>query len=173
MTAHTNLTTKIRKPFRFTGYHMAAFMVTFFGVIVAVNITMAVTASRSWTGLVVKNSYVASQQFNRDIEAAKLQRASGLSSKITYRDGALSVLIQQGDASVLQLDGAQIEYGRPAFEQKDQRLALQADGKGGYRADVALETGEWFLKITGSADGRPYRRDARLFVRRDGTGDIK
>ena len=47
--------------FRFTGFHMLACMIVFFGVIVAVNLTMATLASQSWTGLVVKNSYVASQ----------------------------------------------------------------------------------------------------------------
>lgn len=49
---------------RFTGYHMIACVVSFFAVIIFANVTMAWFASSSWTGLVVKNSYVASQQFN-------------------------------------------------------------------------------------------------------------
>ena len=51
-------------PKEFTGRHMLAIMLAFFGTIIAVNLVMAIFASRSWTGLVVKNSYVASQEFN-------------------------------------------------------------------------------------------------------------
>ena len=58
------MTKKIDKQGEFTGRHMAIIMVAFFGVIIAVNLTMATLASRSWTGLVVKNSYVESQKFN-------------------------------------------------------------------------------------------------------------
>lgn len=52
----------------FTGRHMLATILTFFGVVIAVNLTMATLASTSWTGLVVENTYVASQQFNRKAE---------------------------------------------------------------------------------------------------------
>ncbi len=47
----------------FTGRHMWLLAVSFFGVIISVNIVMAVSAARTWTGLVVENSYVASQEF--------------------------------------------------------------------------------------------------------------
>ncbi|MFP5454579.1 MAG: FixH family protein, partial [Alphaproteobacteria bacterium] len=49
----------------FTGRHMAASMVGFFTVVIAVNVTMATVASHSFGGTVVDNSYVASQRFNR------------------------------------------------------------------------------------------------------------
>ena len=42
----------------FTGWHMAVITISFFAVIIAVNLTLAVFASTSWTGLVVANSYV-------------------------------------------------------------------------------------------------------------------
>ncbi|WP_352646353.1 FixH family protein [Mesorhizobium sp. M0136] len=43
---------------------MPALILAFFATIIIVELTMAVLASRSWTGFVVKNSHVASQ-FNR------------------------------------------------------------------------------------------------------------
>ena len=61
----------------FTGRHMLAAMLAFFGVIIAVNITMAVFAQTSWTGFVVRNSYVASQEFNGKVAAARAQAALG------------------------------------------------------------------------------------------------
>ena len=39
------------KEFRFTGWHMTICLLVFFGVVIAVNVFMAVTASTSWTGL--------------------------------------------------------------------------------------------------------------------------
>ena len=62
------------KPVReFTGRHMLLIMLAFFGVIISVNIVIAVIANKSWTGLIVKNSYVASQEFNAKISDANKQ----------------------------------------------------------------------------------------------------
>lgn len=60
--------------FVFTGRHMLATMVVFFGVVIAVNITMSVYATRSFTGLVAKNGYVASIDYARD-EASRAHAA--------------------------------------------------------------------------------------------------
>ena len=49
----------------FTGRHMAAIMVAFFGVVIVVNLLNARLASSTFGGEVVENSYVASQDFNR------------------------------------------------------------------------------------------------------------
>ena len=71
----------------FTGWHMAAITSSFFAVIIAVNLTLAFFASTSWTGLVVANSYVASQNFNRDAEIARQQRALGWQVNLTFNRG--------------------------------------------------------------------------------------
>jgi nitrogen fixation protein FixH len=59
---------------RFTGWHFTAIITAFFGVVVAVNLTMAVFATRTFGGVVVENSYVASQKYNDWLEAAKRQQ---------------------------------------------------------------------------------------------------
>ncbi|MEP6335045.1 MAG: FixH family protein, partial [Anderseniella sp.] len=91
------------QPKQFTGRHMLFAMLAFFGVIIIVNLTMAAFATRSWTGLVVKNSYVASQAFNRELEQAKLQAARGWTGDITYSKGAvvLSLTDKSGQPVVL------------------------------------------------------------------------
>ena len=61
---------------------MAILIVSFFGVIIAVNIVLAVFATRSWTGLVVKNSYVASQDFNKLQAKTDRQKAKGWQSEL-------------------------------------------------------------------------------------------
>lgn len=49
-----------------TGRHVLAITLAAFGVIIAVNVLMAVKAVRTFPGLEVANSYVASQSFDRD-----------------------------------------------------------------------------------------------------------
>lgn len=49
-----------------TGWHVLAMFGTGFGLIIAVNLTLAFSAIRTFPGLEVKNSYVASQSFDAD-----------------------------------------------------------------------------------------------------------
>ncbi|MEH6702567.1 FixH family protein, partial [Parasphingorhabdus sp.] len=49
---------------KFTGYHAAAMIVSFFAVVVVVNLVMAQFALSTFSGTVVDNSYVASQKYN-------------------------------------------------------------------------------------------------------------
>ena len=55
---------QIVRPDRFTGWHMVGVLGLFFGVTILVNLALAFFANGSWTGLIVKNSYVASQHYN-------------------------------------------------------------------------------------------------------------
>ena len=65
----------------FTGRHMVVVMCLFFGVVISVNITMAVFAGTSWSGLIVKNTYVASQTFNDDVAEVEQMKARGWQSQ--------------------------------------------------------------------------------------------
>lgn len=159
--------------FIFTGKHMAAIMLTFFGIIIAVNFGMAYMASHSWTGLVVKNSYVASQKFNAKLDAAKSQKQAGWNSKISYQSGVMHISLKGIDGNMLVLENAKLEFGRPAFEQQDQSISLRSTKGGMLEAIIKLKPGEWYLRILGSIDTIPYRRDARLLVDEDLNGVLQ
>lgn len=161
-----------RKQFRFTGTHMLATMIVFFGVIVAVNFTMATLASRSWTGLVVKNSYVASQQFNQHLEQARQQEKLAWSSSVTYEDGVLEFILRDEDGGLLQPDRIRVLLGRPAFEQQDRRLDVVATDENKNVARIELNDGIWKLQFDAIANDASYRRDIRLLVR-DGKGTLQ
>jgi nitrogen fixation protein FixH len=150
--------------FRLKGWHVLAAFIAFFGVIIAVNLTMATLASKSWTGLIVKNSYVASQQYNEKLEAAEAQRKLGWSSKILYKDNHLVIVMQDKAGSVLELDEITVKIGRPAFEQKDQMLNMLALGAGSYVNEIPLKDGEWAIEVYGKKGDSTYRRDARILV---------
>lgn len=62
---------------RFSGRHMTMILLAFFGVVVAVNLTMATFATRTFGGVVVANSYVASQKYNGWLAAARRQDQLG------------------------------------------------------------------------------------------------
>ena len=60
----------------FTGYHMTAILVAFFGVVIVVNFVMARYAVATFGGTVVDNSYVASQEFNGWLKGLTVQKVS-------------------------------------------------------------------------------------------------
>ncbi|MGI9402622.1 MAG: FixH family protein [Rhizobiaceae bacterium] len=158
---------------KFTGRHMLAIMIAFFGVIIAVNITMAWFASNSWTGLVVKNSYVASQHFNDELAAAREQHGRGWKSEIGFESNRLSLkLVDENDSPVV-LDELKVVAGRPATEINDQTIGFDYVGGGLWIAEANLGHGLWKLDITGNKDNAPFRLDARMYVSQSGQGRLQ
>ncbi|MEX0347534.1 MAG: FixH family protein [Rhizobiaceae bacterium] len=158
---------------KFTGYHMLAVMLVFFGVIVAVNLTAATLASSTWTGLVVKNSYVASQKFNDELDGAAAQRERGWQSTLTYTSGTLTVSLVDASGLPLKPSTIEISLGRPAFEQQDRVLVLPYTGGEIFSTEHVLEPGLWAIQVNAVVDGTPYRRDARVHVNSSGIGKIE
>ncbi len=152
-------------PKQFTGRHMLFAMLAFFGVIIAVNLTMAAFATKSWTGLVVKNSYVASQAFNRELEQAKLQAARGWTGNISYSNGAVVLSLTDKAGQPVLLDAPVARIGRPAFEQADHRVVMVHQGKGIYHAKDKLQPGIWQVSVRGTSSHGDYRLDSRLIVK--------
>lgn len=66
---------------KFTGWHMTAILVAFFGTVIAVNFFMAKLAVGTFGGTVVDNSYVASQNYNGWLAAANQQSKLGWTVK--------------------------------------------------------------------------------------------
>ena len=128
---------------KFTGWHMLALMVLFFGVVISVNLTLAWYANSSWTGLVVKNSYVASQHFNEDQVERRRQIALGWQSEIEYDGGVLAVRLSDADGKPLALERVEAVVGRPAFEADDRTVVLLPAGGGVYRGETQLAAGIW------------------------------
>ena len=153
----------------FTGKHMLVVILSFFGVIIAVNLTLAYFAVGSWTGLIVKSSYVASQDFNNVLAAAEAQDALGWTSTALYQHGVLTFELKDAQGKVLYGYQVDATVERPIHENEDHALVLQSAAGGPYQAPVDLAPGAWVAKIvaTGS-DGSLYRQDFRLWVPEDG-----
>jgi nitrogen fixation protein FixH len=133
----------------FTGRHMLAVMVGFFGLIIAVNLTMARLASDTFGGSIVANSYVASQRFNGWLQAARDQKALGWQSDLALDDMRHVVLTMDGPGYVA-IGSAHHPLGRAP----DVPLAFAKDGAGRLVSAETLPGGRWQVRMTVSRDGK-------------------
>lgn len=150
----------------FTGWHMLASLVAFFGVILGVNLTLAYFASSTFSGLVVANGYVASQSFGHDLARAKAQDALGWNVSLSHDGGSLRLSF--ADARRQQLGGLTImaNLRRPAAQRFDQVLNFVGNGAGVYSAPANLGPGLWELEVGAAAAGTPdYRKTFRFVVK--------
>lgn len=160
------MTMRRRSTGEFTGRHMLVITLTFFGVIIAVNMTMATLARSSWTGLVVQNSYVASQQFNRKAEEGRAQAALHWQGTLTVADGAIRyVLVDAVGKPVLPVS-VKVAFRHPAYDAEDRTIELKPERGGAFSARLAVRDGAWIVEVDADV-GRalPYRQVQRVFVR--------
>lgn len=130
--------------FRFTGWHMTAILISFFAVVVGVNLYMARNAVSTFGGKVVENSYVASQQFNGWLAADRAQAALGWTVAATrMADGRVEVA-SSGPGAGAVLAG---EARHPLGHLPDQALQFMANGKGGFVSRQVLANGRWTLRL--------------------------
>lgn len=148
----------------FTGKHMLALAVTFFGVIIAVNVTMAVVSSTSWTGLVVQNSYVASQEFEEKRIAHEKQQAAGWQASFTYAPGIARLIVKDGAGNPVDLGPVSVLINRPVGGHDDEKLTLGRSADGGYTATVTLGDGVWDAVATADTAMGPFELHQRFKV---------
>ncbi|WP_443018410.1 FixH family protein [Sphingobium sp. Ant17] len=145
-------------PRRFTGWHMTGILVAFFAVVIAVNMLMATLAVRSFGGVVVDNSYVASQKFNGWLKAARAQEAQGWRETITI-DAQRRVHVSLADAAGTPLTsvGITATAAHPLGRAPDIALSFREVAPGRYSADRALPAGRWVLHLTARQDAADHR----------------
>lgn len=131
----------------FTGRHMLLTTSAFFAVVIAVNVTMAWYASSSWSGLVVENTYVASQEFNRKAEAMRVMAASGIIGELSLKDGAIHYLIRNKDRSPAMVDEVTANFKRPVGDHEDFQVTLRKTGEGLFEANHRLASGDWIVEV--------------------------
>ena len=145
-----------------TGRHVLIGMVAAFGVIIAVNVTMAAKAVGTFPGLEVKNSYVASQSFD---ERRRVQEALGWEASASVEDGVLRLWLSGDDGRVVAPATLTAVLGRPTIARDDREVAFRQEA-GVYSAAVALEPGAWILKLTAtSGAGELFEKRLELWVR--------
>lgn len=132
----------------FTGFAMA------FSVIIAVNLTLAFSAVKTFPGLEVKNSYVASQSFDVD-RAAQLALHWDVTARLDGSDLILSIM-QDGQPIAPVIE--QAIFGRATSVIADQVPDFVFDGNV-LRAPVNAGPGNWNLRLQArAADGTLFQQ---------------
>ncbi|WP_237219998.1 FixH family protein [Sphingomonas arenae] len=121
---------------------MTAILVAFFGVVITVNMVMATLATRTFGGVVVENSYVASQQYNRWLAAARKQDALGWSihsSLDAHRRVEVAISVKDAELTGF----ARHPLGRAP----DLALTFTRAADGHLRSNQALPQGRWSVHL--------------------------
>jgi nitrogen fixation protein FixH len=134
-----------------------------FAVIISVNVFMAYSAVGTFPGLVVKNSYVASQSFD-DERAAQEALGWDVTAQIENSSLKLDILGPNGQAAPVQNLNATL--GRATQRQDDQDLTFTQGLDGVHVASVGeLAPGKWELRLLATAaNGVPFRQRISLYV---------
>ena len=152
----------------FTGRRMAYLMGSFFAVVVSANLLMAFLASRSWTGLVVKNAYVASQRFDDVTRKLEKSAAMDVHATLSYRAGELRVRLHQASGNPVPARSAALNIGRPSHEGEDRSLPMACGPSGVCAAKTRLAPGIWTGRIDAEmGDGAVWSHHFRIVAGED------
>jgi len=152
----------------FTGRHLLYILVGFFSVVIGVNLLMAHFAKSSWTGLVVENGYVASQEFNKELEKAREQKALGWLPEFIYDSGRgiIEVKVLDKTGTPLPVKAAWVSLVRPSDSRLDANLTMTPDGLGHFLSEKKLEIGKWQARLQlEDATGHTMRQEYSFVVR--------
>lgn len=142
---------------KFTGKHMLFVMLGFFGTVIAVNLTMATLATRTFGGTVVDNSYVASQRFNGWLAEGRAQAALGWERRVALgSDRRVEAELTAGGEPLV---GARVTAvaSHPVGREPDIALTFEPAGNGRYRSVGRLPEGRWSLHLDVARGGKRLR----------------
>ena len=130
----------------FTGRDMTKVLVVGFGVVFAVNMLMATLAAQSFSGVVVENSYVASQKFNGWLEEARHSEELGWNARLQRGDDQHLLLVTEGVPPNALVTA---ELRRPLGAREDTNIAFsEAEVGGSLRSIQPLAPGRWIARVS-------------------------
>ena len=151
----SNNSGKVKK---FTGYHATIMIVSFFAVVITVNMIMARFALSTFSGTVVDNSYVASQKYNDWLKQARDQEAYGWTiSPVLRESGKASVAITTEDGLPLKGLTMTAVAEHPIGQSDPFEIDFVETDAGGYHSTQTLPAGRWKLKIVITQGGKSMR----------------
>ncbi len=131
----------------FTGRHALAVIGGGFAIVVAVNLTLAVLASRSHPGMTVENSYVASQKFNGWLADGRAQAALGWQVDASLVGDRLRIEARTGRDTPLEGLAASATLSHPYGRAPARELVLIETAPGRYEARHGLAPGRWTIEL--------------------------
>ncbi len=149
----------------FTGKHMLMVVGAFFGTIITVNLVMAYFAVGTWTGLVVKNSYVASQYFNEELEDGRRMKELGWRGALDHDAEGITFQLRGKDGEAMAGLVVKATLKRPTHEQEDTPVELVEKTPGSYVASKKLAPGIWDVDVVAvNAQDQRFRNIYRVTI---------
>ncbi|UWQ50418.1 FixH family protein [Leisingera caerulea] len=146
----------------FTGKHALMLFGGAFAVIIGVNIALAVNAVKTFPGLEVKNSYVASQEFDQRRSA---QEALGWSVYASSQGDMVKLEITDATGNPVEVAKLSATLGRATHVQDDQQPEFAFDGQA-YVAPADLGPGNWNIRMVARAkNGTEFTQRVILHVK--------
>ncbi|EBA15888.1 fixH protein, putative [Roseobacter sp. SK209-2-6] len=137
-----------KEPRKLTGLHVFLIFAAAFAVIISVNITLAVNAVSTFPGLEVKNSYVASQEFDARRSA---QESLGWSIYASAQEDQVKLEISDQNGNPVEVAKLSATLGRATHVKDDQEPDFRFDGQA-YVAPAILGPGNWNLRLVARAE---------------------
>lgn len=145
-----------------TGKKVLAIAGGAFGVIFAVNVAFSIQAVRTFPGLEVDNSFVASQGFDDRRDA---QEALGWELDAHVANGELTLRFTDGNGEPVEVAALEATLGRATHVREDMEPEFTYQA-GTFRAPVDLAPGNWNIRLIATApDGTPFEQRVVLHVR--------
>ena len=159
------MTTATENPGPFTGWHMLAILVAFFGVVISVNLLMAWYANSSWSGLISKDTYVASQDFNIEAAKARAWADEGFKGEFVVKGKMLDYRLQGPAAKIGSLGEILAIFHRPVGDKQDFTIKLKKAGEGFFASEHNLAAGQWIVDLAAIENGKTIFHQAdRIFI---------
>jgi nitrogen fixation protein FixH len=147
---------------KFTGWHALAIFGGCFAVIISVNLVLAYSAVKTFPGLEVKNSYIASQNFD---DRREEQESLGWNVSAEAKGGLLILSIIDAQGRPVQAGSLDAVLGRATHVQDDRSPDFAFDGRA-YVARESLRPGNWNIRMKAtSLDGVPFEQRIVLHVK--------
>ena len=138
-----------------TGRRVAAMFVAGFGIVVAVNVLLAVSAVRTFPGVETDNVYATSQTFDA---ARAAQDGLGWNVALSHGGGRLTLAVVGAQGRAVRPEVVSATLGRATTTAQDRVPAMAWDGRA-MVAPAALAPGNWNLRLHLRApDGTDFRR---------------
>lgn len=134
-----------------------------FGAIVAVNFLMAFFATSTFPGLVVDNSYVASQNYNALLAQARAQEEAGWKTVFSASQGLLRLTLADRRGVSQQGLAVGASVGRPTSAREDRQILFTQSGES-YLSREALADGVWGIDLEAREGDRLRFRQTRHIV---------
>lgn len=145
-----------------TGRGVFVIFASAFGVIIAVNLALAYNAVRTFPGLEVKNSYVASQEFD---DRRLAQESLGWTIEANATDGLVILDIRDVEGKPVQVAHLNATVGRATHVKDDLTPEFAFDGRS-YVARATLGAGNWNVRMKAVAvDGTEFSQRVILHIK--------